>query len=218
MAAVNESPVACDSALSAMMDEFEEGTLLSLLEDRELFSYLQTLPVTPTGGYQDTDDDLDLSELFGDDVLLPDCFPARRRSRAPLEAVPQKASEAAAESLTINSRSGSMSDAGVKELPSPIHSCGSESDISNLDSNDSDSAEDALSITSRPAKRRRVDGVERVHDRRFLTSCVEHDHCYTRASSSERLRSPGGSPSEKDTPNEEDTGELSDCRHYFTFP
>ena len=211
MAAVNENPVVCDPALSAMMDELEEGTLLSLLEDKEFFSYLQTLPTTPSGEEQDAEDnDLDLSDLFGDDILLPDYFPAHSKSNLPLVETQSRDSEVSVESLTINYSSGSMSEAGEKEPPSPIHSGGSESDISNLDSNDSDSAEDTLCISPRPAKRRKVDVIGREHNKSFLSSCVEHDHCYTRVSSSERLQSPGNSPVEKDVPTEEDVGE-SDC-------
>ena len=206
MAAVNESPVACDSALSAMMDDLEEGTLLSLLEDREFLSYLQTFPMTSSdGGEQEVEEnDLDLSELFGDGVLLPDYFPSHRSNGNPPLA--DMGSNDSGVSLASDSRSGSTSQVSGKEPQSPIHSGGSESDISNLDSNDSDSAEDSPAITSGPTKRRKVDSIGRVHGRSHLTSCVEHDHCYTRVSSSERLHC---SLAEKGAPNEEDTGEFS---------
>ena len=211
MAAVGESPVSCDTALSAMMDDLEEGTLLSLLEDRELFSYLDTLPMTSSigGSEQEVEDnDLDLSELFGDDLLLPDYFPAHSSNKGNprLVDIGSKGSEATVESLASSSSSGSI----VKDpLSSPVTSGGSESDISTLDSNDSDSApEESPSLSSGPTKRRKVDTIGRAHDdRSYLTMCVEHDHCYTRVSSSERLLSPGGSPVEKETPHEEDTGE-----------
>ena len=198
MAAVNENPVVCDS-LSAMMDELEEGTLLSLLEDRELFSYLQNLPMAPSG--DEAEDDLDLTELFGDDALLPDYFTPRPNEGHP-SLVDNLSNEAAvSEAGHVNgSRSGSMSESSEKEPPSPAHSGGSESDISNIDSNDSDLAEDAL-VLSRPVKRRKVESVE--CDGLFLRSCVEHDHCYT---STSRLSTGDSSPTEKDAPGEEDTG------------
>lgn len=197
MAAVSEGSLpVCDSELSAMMDEFEEGTFLSsLLEDRELFSYLQALPMVPNCCDEEPEDDIDLSELFDEDILLPDCFHTKRNGVKP-------PTETSQESM---SRSGSTSEVIVNVSPSLVVTSGSESDISNLDSNDSDSVEDPLSIAPQPRKRRKID--EDKQDGLFLMSSVEHDHCYTNGCfSSENIKSPSASPLERDAPVEEDTG------------
>ena len=193
MAAVNEAPVVCDT-LSAMMDEFEEGTLLSLLEDRELFGYLQNLPMAPSGDEYEAEGDLDLSELFGDDALLPDFLSSRQSENEPL------VNNSSTASLDTTASDSILCE--VKEPASPAPSGGSESDISNNDSTDSDVAEDTLPLATRPAKRRKVE-----RDKVFLTSCVEHDHCYTLVSSPpQTVMSPGASPTKKEVPTEEDTG------------
>ena len=82
MAVASENPVG-DPELSAMLDEFEEGTLLSLLEDSDLFGCLKNFPLSPNNDPeydQLTGDDMDLSELFGEDVVFPDCLTTRRNS------------------------------------------------------------------------------------------------------------------------------------------
>lgn len=191
MAAVNENPVG-DTALSSMLDEFEEGTLLSLLEDSDLFSYLQDYPLSPSGGL-DADntvsDDIDLSELFGDDVIFPS--PASSSDPKALDAplVSTNSITMEKDSTHVQSSSTSLTMTG-DDLQSLINTCspahsGSESDVSSLDSHDSDTAEDSFAFTPHPTKRLKLDTKGSERDGLFLTSCVEHDHCYTRASSSQ---------------------------------
>lgn len=210
MAAVSESPVG-DSALSSMLEEFEEGTLLSLLEDSDLFSYLHDFPLSPNGELGDVStnemasDDLDLSELFGG-VVFPEFASGLRSGES--EAIDVSTHSATVkENLPDVQSSPKFPTVGMDDLqslvnpPSPTHS-GSETDVSSLDSNDSDIAEDGFTFTSRASKRLKIEtkkgstcSCER--DGLFLTACVKHDHCYTSASTSQQLES-AGSSAEKD--------------------
>ena len=206
MAVVSENPVS-DPELSAMLDEFEEGTLLSLLEDSDLFGCLKNFPLSPNSdpGYDQIPGDL--SELFGEDVVLPDCLTTRRNSSlgscTSTESVPLSSDI----EISPNTSQVGLSSNITIPRPSPIHSAGSDTDVSNLDTDvsnlDSDSAEDAaISLTLLPSKRRRVE--DSTKDTIFLRTCVEHDHCYTRAAHTQSLLS----PDDKSTPAEE--GNYSD--------
>jgi hypothetical protein len=192
-----------------MLNEFEEGTLLSLLEDSDLFSYLQDYPLSPIGdpgavGTVDTaSDDLDLSELFGGDLVF-----------APIHgnSDPEAMDVSTKDVLTQeeNPRDPQSSPEGDLQTHS-----GSETDVSSIDSNDSDTAEESFSFDSQPTKRRKIETKinSSERDRLFLSACVDHDHCYTRVSSSEQLESPGGR-AEKDgslTLTTEEGGNNSDA-------
>ena len=221
MAAVNENPVG-DTALSSMLDEFEEGTLLSLLEDSDLFSCLQDFPLSPSGRL-DADntasDDMDLSELFGDDVIFPS--PASNSDPKALDAphVSTNSLTMEKDSLHVENSSTSLAMTGddlqsLINTGSPAHS-GSESDVSSLDSHDSDTAEDSFVFASHPTKRLKLDTKGSERDGLFLTSCVEHDHCYTRASSSQQ-NGPSGTGASSVTAEEginSDTGIMNGPVH-----
>lgn len=206
MAAVNENPVG-DTALSSMLDEFEEGTLLSLLEDSDLFSYLQDYPLSPSGGL-DADnmatDDIDLSELFGDDLI----FPAVVSNSDPAMGSPHVSTKSVTMDHSPNVQSSSTPSTvaldNVISRGSPAHS-GSESDVSSLDSHDSDTAEDNFAYTPHPAKRIKMDREGSEQDGLFLTTCVEHDHCYTSATLSKQGQSSATSLSAEEGINS-DTG------------
>ena len=189
MAAVSESATD-DSVLTSVLNEFEEDTLISLLGDSDLFSCLQDYPLSPNGdpgvvGTFDTpSDDLDLSELFGGDLVFPEFVSTHGNSDA--EVMDDVSTEGV---LTVKETPCAQS---TQEGVLQTHS-GSETDISSMDSNDSDTAEDDFSVASRPTKRRKIETKNSFErDRLFLSACVDHDHCYTRVSSSEQLHSPGG--------------------------
>ena len=196
MAAVSENPVG-DPIISAMLDEFEEGTLLSLLEDSDLFSYIQNLPLSPTGDLEDDPtavEDLDLFELFGHGVL-PECLSSRRNSRLGSMDTTSTGPVASSSDREISPNVSQVELDSMTLPPSPTRSGGSDTDVSNLDSNDSDSAEEAtISFSPKPTKRRKVEySSSREQEGVSLRACVEHDHCYTRAvTSSGLLLSAGG--------------------------
>lgn len=187
MAAVSESTTD-DSVLTSALNGFEEDTLLSLLGDSDLFSCLQDYPLSPNGGdpgavgtFDTASDDLDLSELFGGDLVFPEFVSTHGNGDG--EAVDEDV-------LTVKEtpRHAQSTQEGFLQTHS-----GSETDVSSMDSNDSDTAEDSFSVASRPTKRRKIEAKNSFEqDKLFLSACVDHDHCYTRVSSSEQLHSPGG--------------------------
>ena len=197
MAAVSESPVV-DLALSSMLDDLQEGTLMSLLEDSDLFSCLQDYPLSPGGDAdaaragEETGDDFDLSELFGDNMEFMDFDSAALSSEALGVSQQQQGAtdspDRQSECLPQHHGAGRDNLQGQMET-SPVSHSGSETDVSCLDSNDSDTAEDSFAFVPRPSKRfkpetEQSNGGER--DGLFLTACVQHDHCYTRPSSQQQ--------------------------------
>lgn len=191
MAAVSEhreNPVD-DSALSSLMDDLQEGTLLSLLEDSDLFSYLQDYPLSPTDALaavhdgEATGNDFDLAELFGDHMELVEYgCKVSSEGRDGQEEDAAADTEVPTEVNTCHSESPKVIKAGNQRrvrTPSLSHS-GSDTDVSSLDSNDSDSAEGNVSFVPRPRKQLKLE--ERsssCQDQPFLVACVTHDHCYT---------------------------------------
>ena len=215
MAAVNEKPVS-DSALTSLLEEFEEGTLLSLLDNNDFFSYLRNYPLSPNVEAEETaDDDLDLSDLFGDDFVFPEFTSTHHRNDS--QAVDYSGQQVPGEGRLLdtnssNSLNSDMDDSQSVVTKLPLTPGGSETDVSNLDSNDSDTADDGSCINSGPVKRCKLDSSEQ--DRLFLSACVEHDHCYARAQQPQLL----GDITDKDVlqiPSEE--GNTSDagtaCTH-----
>ena len=194
MAAVSESPVV-DLALSSMLDDLQEGTLMSLLEDSDLFSCLQDYPLS-LGGDADvaraggaTGDDFDLSELFGDDMEFMDFDSAALSSEALGVSQQQQGAtdspDRQSECSPQHHRAGRDNLQGQMET-SPVSHSGSETDVSSLDSNDSDTAEDSFAFVPRPSKRFKPETEQSNGGERnglFLTACVQHDHCYTRPAS-----------------------------------
>ena len=191
MAAVSEhreNPVD-DSALSSLIDDLQEGTLLSLLEDSDLFSYLQDYPLSPKDALdavhdgEVTGDDFDLAELFGDHMELVEygCNVSSegRDGQEEDATVDTKVPTAA---NTCHSERQKVIKASYQrrmKTPSLSHS-GSDTDVSSLDSNDSDSAEGTVSFVPRPRKQLKLEERSKgTRDHPFLATCVTHDHCYT---------------------------------------
>ena len=179
MAAVSENPVD-DSSLSSLMDDLQEGTLLSLLEDCDLFSYLKDYPLSATDvaqgecGVEVNNDDFDLSELFGDHMELVEYGCNVNGEHKDGQA--RNATVAAVTPIS-SKRCSECKNGHQRRAKAHRHShSGSDSDISSIDSNDSDSAEGSFSFSPRPGKKQRVD--VNCQDNSFLTTCVQHDHCY----------------------------------------
>ena len=179
MAAVSENPVG-DSSLSSMMDDLQEGTLLSLLEDCDLFSYLKDCPLSPTDvtkgecGVEVNNDDFDLSELFGDHMELVEY--GCNINGEHKDGQTRNATVAAVTPISSKRFSDRKNGHQRRAKPHRHSHSGSDIDISSIDSNDSDSAEGSLSFSSRPEKKQKV--AVNCQDNSFLTTCVHHDHCY----------------------------------------
>ena len=223
MAAVNENPVG-DSALTTMLEEFEEGTLLSLLDDTELFSYIENYPISATDDLDDVptdvavDDDLDLSDLLGSDTL-PEFLSSHHNPShevvgmsTPKAAVDHSLPDAKCSLSTGEVARGDLQSMIEPHAPSPATSGGSETGVSNSDSDDSDIAEDSV---SRPSKRCKVKSCSYEQDRVFLSTCVGHDHCYTHASLSHQQLQLPAVRTEKDAPlTAAEEGSTSDAGTY----
>lgn len=180
MAVVNENPL--DDLALAFLDDLQEGTLLSLLEDNDLFNHLQDYTLSPVPSYE--------SDVWkGSDNLDSGSFDTSTECMTPTTSKDEQcgAVEDRSVATTPNQTHLVYQNVGINQggleryLPSSTYS-GSETDISSMDSNDSDSADGtSLFISSKLFKKCELES-DAAQEHSFLTSCVHHDHCYTHAS------------------------------------